>query len=305
MGSCALIFGTPITREEFFAAAEGAYISDYATLTLRGRQAKEVWSERYSRICAAAADLIEAANAAGCSIYSHATLHDLSVASRTHDTLIVFAHWKGERVSRRDLLCDHNTLREVLLSSMTPAAAILRERIQSCLPAGASHSAEAELAERISNEIVRGLNDVIVDGTLAFLLPNWVQMATGSALLLTQALARDLVDEALSGVLAPGNRLELFDGLHAPGDLEGAVVPGFRGTIDLGICHSVILAFYLKHFRGDNLLVIQNDNLLDPLSRYSIIAHTLSVLRTEGGSYEQIRFEIERALINAFAHKRF
>jgi len=305
VASCALLFATPVTREEFFAAAEGEYLSDYAALTLRGRPAIEVWEERYSRICAAAADLMEVANAAGVVIVRRVTSWDLHIASQTHDTLIIFAHWKGERIARRDLLCGLNEFYNALSTNRTPAGELLREYVLASLQPHAFQCLKPERAELLCGELINRLNEIIASGALTSKFPERVRDLVEADSPLAKALSRDLIDEALQEVLAPGNKLELFDGLHAPGAIEKTISPQFHGVIDLATCHSAILAACLKQSRGDDLLVIQNDNLLDVLPRYRIVAHTLAVVGENGSDYEKVRFEVERALIDEFRPKRW
>jgi hypothetical protein len=60
---------------------------------------------------------------------------------------------------------------------------------------------------------------------------------------------RAVIDSLFQGLLHPGNRLELFDGLHPQEAVEAAITPDFAGTLDLTTCTSMPLADHISAAR--------------------------------------------------------
>jgi hypothetical protein len=78
-----------------------------------------------------------------------------------------------------------------------------------------------------------------------------------------QARRRDLLDGWLHGLIEPGNRLELFDGLHARSEISHAISPEFTGVLDLTICTSTYLGDYLGRAAAQRFRTVQFIELQD------------------------------------------
>jgi hypothetical protein len=93
------------------------------------------------------------------------------------------------------------------------------------------------------------LNAAISGNALLKYLPPGAGDSSRLAETLRFALMRDLLNESLGEKIAPGNRLELFDGLHAVDAVEDAIDSGFDGLLDLSMCHSNVLAVFIDRRR--------------------------------------------------------
>src|SRR5262249_46827725 len=103
----AILFGTPVTWEEFDQASRN---SDYLAGALRGRNPAQAWAEDYAHVAEAAQQLIRTARTLGVEIYEHATIGDLARATRQCEYVVVFAHWRGAMFRRTDFVSDLETI---------------------------------------------------------------------------------------------------------------------------------------------------------------------------------------------------
>ena len=81
--------------------------------------------------------------------------------------------------------------------------------------------------------------------------------------------------------------------------LEAAIAPGYRGTLDLCNCSSEHLAAHLKARRGDDVRVIFNTELLDPLPAYVIVRHLLALATRTEMDYRLLRLQAAHGLLKA------
>jgi hypothetical protein len=265
----AVLFAIPATRDEFDAAARGDNFRDYARLLFGGDPPERVWSERYERIVAAAADLASAARGLGAMVRYRATLQDVRTATASCDVLVVLAHWRGWPLDAGDFLA-------------APPA------LDRCLRAS-GHAHLSPGPDAPLSEFARRLNLAIEHESLAA----GMTVASPS---LRAALNRDAIDEALGNGVIPGNAVELYDGLHPPGAFEEAIDPGFAGEIDLGTCTSIVVATMISRRRGAAIRLAHTVTLVDPLACCLAIAETLRRLAESGGPYYVRRLEVEQQL---------
>jgi hypothetical protein len=267
---CAVLFAIPTDRSQF---DEQAKASDYAHKMLRGRKVEEAWRADYENVAAAAQNLISTAQRFGASVYQCATLVDLAEATRRSNTVVLFAHWRGAKFDAGDLLAE---------------PAVLSRKL-------AQHPCFSASCASDTQGIIDLLNGAIEDMRLLDELPAAVSKSGRRSRSIGQTLSRDLLDEYLRGLVAPGNRLELFDDLYTPDDVDRAVSADFRGELDLALCHSEALATFLDLRRGDRLHHLHWPNILHPGPQLLKVAETLDLLASEGGSYIEKRLSVEEA----------
>jgi hypothetical protein len=190
--------------------------------------------------------------------------------------VILFAHWRGAKVAASDLLAEPE-----ILSAKLREHPLFRS----------SHLSDAD-------SIVDAMNSAIEQTRLLQDLPLTVAGAASRSRSISQTLCRDLLDEYVIGLLMPGNRLELFNGLCTPDEVEQAVHAEFHGELDLALCHSEALATFLDLRRGDRIRHVHWPSLLHPVPQLLKVATTLERLAVEGGSYIEKRLLLEEAEIH-------
>jgi hypothetical protein len=275
---CALLFGTPVDWDEFAARSHDTPPSDYLARVLRGDEPEVVWKRYYAPVAAAAANLIKVAQDLGATVVRKATIRDFSDASLGHDRVILLAHWRGAIVSRSDLAASPE---EVVRHIASDARPLLQEF------AGVPVNTQA---------IVDALNRTIEHRSLVPYLPRPLRQVAQESVALGRTLCRDLLDETFEGFLVPGNRIELFDGLHSLGAMEHALSETFCGELDLATCNSEAFAVYLDLRRRNRVRHLHWSDLINPIPQYLLISETLRRLAISGGSYIETRLTVEEAL---------
>lgn len=168
----------------------------------------------------------------GGSVAENATLSDVSAASRHEAVVILIGHWKGAHSQPADVIgaISSNAVK-ALQASNNPRLSRLGRKL------GRVTTDPVKAASEI-NRCVDALQSDLLKaarrsrGETRFV----VRPATASA------EARAMLDAALGGEVAPGERLELADGLHDPHSIAAAVPSDFTGVLDFTSCHSVYLA---------------------------------------------------------------
>ncbi len=263
---CALTFGVPVDREEFDLHA-GA--SDY--LAAAGKAGTEgLWESQYERVANAAQTLIETAGRVGARVYRRAGLREIAAASGAFRTVILIAHFPGIMVRPEDF---PNGVAPVL--RRIAAHPLLRDHVR----AGGD-----------ANQVADDLNRVVADRSLIAGLPRAVAQAATRSRAVGSVLCRDLLDEILENDIKPGNRVELFDGLHTLAEIEEAISALFTGTLDLALCNSDAISTFLELRRNNRLRILHWPDYVFPVPQ---IVKVEAALRRMQGDYARTRLQIE------------
>jgi hypothetical protein len=261
----ALLIGLPITEEEF-----GARLADSDLLT-RFRPTRldaaldinsDEWRSRTRRswvthylptTATPVSELLEAAEMNGARAVTQATLSDFHDATTEFGKIILLSHWKGPEVSPDDIV--RAAPREYFLRLDTqdsPVTLRLREKFlehglgdETCDRASSSRQARSTL-QKVLNEII----------TEKAKFDQQKGRPVTEHPLTVETRRRDEIDAIFAGLLRPGNRLELFDGMHDKHHIETAIAIGFKGLIDLTTCTSSVVADYIGSRRDYQIRVV-------------------------------------------------
>ena len=231
-----LLIGLPITEEEFGARlADSDLLARFRSTSsdsgpdadLGERRAKRSWKQYFSATAAPVSELREDAERLGARVVTRATLADFRKATAKFETVILLSHWKGPEVSFEDILRTPSTehLRRLAWQN-SPVTRRLRERLiergldRETGDGGPVSCTQARTALRQAlNAVVQAEENFEQDDD-APVIEHPVTVRTRR---------RDEIDTLFSGFVRPGNRIELFDGMHDKADIETAIAPGFGG----------------------------------------------------------------------------
>ena len=254
-----LLFGLPLTAEDFLARFEvdsgcrSDFLIKYDNVDLppEARKADRLrwWAARYeANVAQPFAKLAREAATLGCSVRERATLADLEAAARGDSVVIVVSHWKGPEFSNDDFGADfgkgltarleaaHHPLATAILRLMRPPHRWLP--FTSRLPLDGREALRHSLSGTIKDQDTAGDIHFELDIT-------------------RQTRRRDLLDDWLRGLIQPGNRLELFDGMHAADEISRAISLEFSGVLDLTICTSTYLGDHLGRAAAQRFRTVQ------------------------------------------------
>jgi len=280
----ALLVGIPTSFAEF---AERVYTSDYLSkfrpipddmeaIT----QLQTAWSERYAPMVAnPIEDLLLAAEASGVRCIRRATLKDVHVATSSVDAVVLMSHWKGARLVYEDLAPNCST--EVVLERVRSAEGLLPSWLLR--------------QDREAANLVSLLNGAITMGWEGEADLEFVDGRCAIALTLEERRRREL-EHLLEGLLAPGSRLELFDGMHTKDEFERAIALDFRGHLDLTTCNSTVLANHLRHARGGRLRLVEFPEQQEFLWHAQCLTSTIDLVLSHGMDYFSARRTADKLL---------
>lgn len=257
----ALLVGVPSTIGDFVNRAR-ALDSDYL---LQYRPTGDddnpeaslhaAWHARYGPIIGSPlSSLLETCSRLGLTAWPCATLDDVRTASTAHRVVVVLTHWKGSDVLFDDV-SEHCTVSDVagrVRSCDSPLSRWLLERIdppQSWWGKLRRRKLGSRALSTLLHDAVNNGPDTDASGD---------GLAAPLALRVTgRASRRDELDRILHGLIQPGNRIELFDGLHSPHTFAQAIDSEFAGLLDLAACTSTVLGDYVGRSRRGRLRVLQ------------------------------------------------
>jgi hypothetical protein len=277
--SCALLFGTPVSREEFDRACRRVPRSDYIAHVV-GDNPEEAWHRNYATVAETAQELITTARNLGAVICREATLSDFSYVTAHAKVVILLAHFRGFDFSEEDFLSPVNSVVAAIEARSHPVLAYF------------------DPVPRDLSLLVDAFNVAVMGRKLLSYLPSALDIAGRNSISVGRVLCRDLLDEALAGITKPGNQVDLFDGLHSLGAMEAALWRGFRGELDLALCNSAALATYIDLHRNNTVRHLHWPDLIDPIPQFALIGETLRRLSGRGGSYINTRLIVEEEMLH-------
>lgn len=269
--TCALLVGVALEQQEFMTRASS---SDFlAKYDAPEESQLALWWERKYRplIAGPVAELLRFAAANGVQVYERATLDTFREATRVFDIVILFAHWKGPEIIVDDFA------RDATLDAF----------------ARRTEGNTSELGRWLSARWSSGrpqniLDDALVNG------PDPLAPSHGIHVVVEipatrLARRRTALDEMFAGLMRPGNRLELWDGMYSKEAVEAAMDGGFEGTLDLTTCTSTVLADYLSACRGNAFRSVQFAEVQELLWHARCVSLALRLAINEHFPYQQAR----------------
>lgn len=252
-----LLVGVPTTLDEFKARVDTSdFLSRYALPPDASEPSKvhdAAWEHRYGPMIGSPLhDLLDAARGLKVQVCPRATLGDIARISATCRIVIVLTHWKGSEILFEDLdpKCTVASIVEHARRHHSPLADWLAEQT------GDDRRRAWFFSRRKTPTALALLRQAVELGWQGELVKDGVDGR--SALPITLAARRRAeIDKMLEGLIQPGNRIELFDGLHLKETFEAALAPGFSGFLDLTTCTSTILGDHLSQRRGGALRLLE------------------------------------------------
>ena len=107
---------------------------------------------------------------------------------------------------------------------------------------------------------------------------------------------RDTMDSIFQGLLNPGNRLELPDGLHTKEETELSIASSFEGVLDLTVCTSTVLGDYVGGRRRHAFRVVQFPTVQELLWGAECVSKTLQLVAEDSQPYLRARLMASRIL---------
>jgi len=310
-GDVTLLFGIPVNYDEFISRIKTSdWLSKFYDRNEDPTNSTEVIRERWEREYAplvgdALQELIKTAISLGVDVHLSATLDDLSQATSMKQIVILFAHWKGPEILNDDFIYppDKNKFKAKAETAHSHVAYWLCSRLAEvdlprCAPQHLSWASITKSVHRIwqSNQSVRD----VLNEALHVTLPEHSQEIGADEVVehevTRSARRRGEIDTIFSDLLRPGNRLELFDGLHSKEQIEIALAPAFCGILDLTTCTSTVLADYINRKRRQEVRTVQFSTIQEFLWCAKCVTETLKLVANMKLPYLRARIAAGTAL---------
>jgi hypothetical protein len=268
--SLALLLGLPAHEASFYARIGSSdFLSRYSPAT------KHTWEQYFDQVGRRFLDLGNFASRLGFAVFWNAGLRELASATQDFKAVVVLSHWKGPGISHDDLVDqDIDKYISFLGGDNGGDVAALKARLEALRNPDLKGLTKA-LSTFLDNE--SSLNEML-EGEYEVVASPFAQRSAN----------RDALDNMFAGLLRPGNRIELSDGLHDKETVAAAIAPKFDGVLDLTTCTSTYLSDYLGRIARGRFLSIQFDNPQVAAYASLLLRHTFKLYRS-GTSYLNAR----------------
>jgi hypothetical protein len=241
--SLALLLGLPVSEAQF---GQCLATSDF----LRGNTHLADWQTYYAAVASRVLELDSCAEQCGFAVFSAARLADVTRATQKYATVVVLSHWKGPDFQEDDLLeNDVSLYLDRLKNGGAPAVELARREL-SALASPCRNDLLSVLSRALNCESAIEA-EMSRDGDVA------------NCDFTRSCFVRDELDDLFEGVMRPGNRIELADGMHSKEVFAKAVAPCFAGMLDLTTCTSSHLGSYLGRIARGRYLSIHFEQPLN------------------------------------------
>ncbi|KVU09055.1 hypothetical protein WL13_00510 [Burkholderia ubonensis] len=295
----ALLIALPIGRDDFMRRIPRSdWLSKYA---FDGEAAEiatmldDVWTcEHEPMVAEPLRELVRYARGRGVQVIERATLDHVRWASDACCLIIVLAHWKAHELPDQDILArtDESILLERARRSESDVARFVRERLEEvqAVPNKLSWKGVKSLFRKkeYSEPKYRVLREAL-DLKECCTVNAQDQAVLRISENTRKALRRATLDEIFKGLIRPGNRIELYDGLHSREAFEAAICSTFDGLFDLTTCTSTLLADYISGARARKVRLVQFPEQQQAIWHAYCIEVALSLMLDEGFDYQKAR----------------
>jgi hypothetical protein len=310
-----ILFGVPLDYDAFAASVARSdwlakFNEQFDDEASRDHALRRRWREEYQPLVADPLERVaHLAISRRLQVVTGATLDSVR-ALASEDIVVVFAHWKGHELIASDLHLHSGdwtprTYAEALLDRSSRSSTAMARRLSSELRdyiarADGSRSQQSLWTRFFQPPSTKTLGEILHH---AITEPDDDDPAPGDGIdevleheSVRLARRRDALDSLFDGLLRPGNRLELFDGLHSKQAIDDALPPEFEGILDLAGCTSIVPADYLQGRRDYKLRVISYPAVREFARIGPAVLSALSVHLEQGVPYQEARQLVTRAL---------
>jgi hypothetical protein len=288
--ACGLALALPMDFATVESATSGGPYADYVGRAVSIGSARRIWAQGFDKVAAAATSLVSEAAALGVTVITNATLGDLRRLFERCAVVTVVAHWRGPQIDAVDIRVGIGWLIDRLEHESLPTAQLIRVGLpydwKSRLSgAGESAGQTSLLAEILDRRMRRP--------PCLFAAPDGVEWDMDEATL--WHANRAALDQWWPEAFAPGNRLELADGLHSPDRIAACIPQVWSGVADLSNCQSAQLIESIKQARADRI-VIANERETNPLRRMALLRVGYELLAKSRRNYAEVRIALSEAI---------
>jgi hypothetical protein len=298
-----LLVGVPVAYAEFLSRVSGSdWLSKFNDPGLGEKKRRESlfarWQSEYSvHVAEPLQDLIQTASELGMIVRTGATLESIREVTDACRVVVLYAHWKGPEIVGDDFVApiDVRQFARRAAADQTPLGAWLRPRLTHlCVDGNVSHMIRRSIWDWFTSKSPSpSIRDVLSDAMSRAADDDWSTSDGVDCVLESEvtslARRRDELDHLFRDLLRPGNRLELFDGLHSKEEVDSALSQSFDGVLDLTTCTSTVLADFLGRQRYQRVRTVQFPAVQEPRWAARCLQLTLRLFAEQDVPYQEAR----------------
>jgi hypothetical protein len=258
---CALAFAIPLAREDFLRDLQPTSGKDFVKSFAAKRaivKPEVLWDDWYKQQANVALEIADEVDKLHVKIFFEVELSQLSTVLNSREVVALIAHWRDATVKVSDFINVTSFVSKLIAGDSEVARklteSLSKKFIEQLHAFDNSEASQKKLKAMLAERLNVALREIqlyrrdILPGDIAH--PDSLQYRL--------YLNRVALEEAFTGELIPGNRLELFDGLYSIAEIVKHVPDPYARILDLTSCNSLILGEGIKRLRRD-CLVLTNE----------------------------------------------
>jgi len=284
---CLIAIALPTSQEEFYNAQKGGAYQDFVK-GIKGKKPEDIWKEKYIGIAKKLNEVMMLAEQSEMTVLPRFKLADLR-GLNSYTVVTIFAHWRDHKIKSHDII-NVPLLIDKILNSNDSVGYLLKEIINTENTTHSSETLSKLLTKAVESGVFLGFNEKRDESIPVF---NRIELSYRS---------REILDQWCPDCIVPGNKLELYDGLHSINLIEENISKKFRGIIDFAVCDSALL---YKKIKNSNRRVIVNGNKVHLQYRLIIQKAIIQGLKECNANYAVLLNMLEKKIVkNWYSKKR-
>lgn len=292
---CALLFGVPLTLEDFRADLQAGREKDYIAGSFGYPERPvastlwEIYHDSAEFMSGVAADV----KRLGVTVIRQARYEDVADVAKTHAVVTIVGHWRDGAVREWEI-DDPRALAARLNVRGDDLASRLRGMLkgQTSGPLDDADLLDEDGWRKWRRAVARDISEKLPDVPLGDDL--WFAATEGSQPPAAD-VRRDINGTFLRrhlGYLFRGTiGVELRDGIYSAADIAARLPARWRGTLDLTVCHSVLLGEVVKRAFPTSTIVA-NRQRASPELRLAIYRELIRILHDTPGPYDKTMLKL-------------
>jgi hypothetical protein len=290
---CALLFGVPLTFDDFKADLAAGPERDYVAGSFGYADEPVVptlWA-LYSDVAKFMNTVADEVSALGVNVVRRANHDDIGRAAQSYAVVTIVAHWRDGGVRAWEI-GESSALARLLQSPVDELARRLRGMLQPSTIAMFDAVEEREWRRAVAHDISLRLPDVPLADDLWFTASNDSKPPSADIRRdINGALLRHRLRQFFRGAIG----VELRDGIDSAERVAARLPPKWSGTLDLTVCHSVLLGEVVKR-KFPASTVVTNLQRASPQVRLTIYRELIGILHEQRYPYDKALLQLRDRL---------
>lgn len=256
---CVLALAIPLNRDDFLAGLESDINKDFAKSLARKHSAlteSALWETFYALTAKRVKSVAQAVAAKGVTVVTNATFKNVQELFQQFPVVTLVAHWRCSMFYPSDFIAPNQLIKALHQPSTPLAQKLASELSNNWIQHIQALECNTDATHTLPKILANDFNNILASSKLySNPAPNQMCQIAPYDDGYRKYLNRLVIDDTFTGIISPGNRIELFDQFYSIEEIVTAIPENYNGLLDFTVCNSVLIANVIKRQRQCIVLV--------------------------------------------------